>query len=204
MSAYFAYNLTMSKCGMMFGLPVASVIGAFCALSPNNDYMGNLRSLVSVAHGYINNVPVEDITVSTYNACKLRAWQCLSGVDFLSFTRGPKTRSFYKNITSPTDNNSVTIDGHMFSVWSGTRFRMKEVAHFKFRYEDIAKDFRTVARQIGILPSQLQAICWFAWKRMNRIVYDAQLNMFSSNDQWGLMPDVARIKPFNRKSHSKE
>ena len=196
MTAYEKYNQTMCRLAWHYDFPLSSVVGAFCALSPNNDYMGNLRSLVTVLKGFREHKLLWDLTVSTYDSCKYRAWRCLLGQNFMTFTKGPKTRSFYINIMKPTDNYAVTIDGHMYSVWYGKYLNMKAVAKMGFDYEAVAHDFRTVAFSIGIVPCQLQACLWFTWKRINNAVYNPQLGLFCADDHWGLLPDVKRIKEF--------
>ena len=50
--AYQRYNATMQEIGAAFCFSLESVVGAFCALSPNNDYIGNLRSLVTLLSGF--------------------------------------------------------------------------------------------------------------------------------------------------------
>lgn len=199
MVAYWNYNRTMKLIAHQWQRPLPAVVGAFCALSPNNDYMGNLRSLITLLKALHLSLPETSATVSTYNACRGRAWRCLKGEDFLSFTAGPKTRNFYQSIMDPDDPQAVTIDGHMFGVWSGQRRTMKKIAEEGFNYAEVALDFRHTALYIGILPSQLQAVCWFAWKRIHRVVYNPQLGLFSTGDQWGLLPDVETINTFRLK-----
>lgn len=196
LAAYPNYNVTMRKISDSYGVPLPAVVGAFCALSPNNDYMGNLRSLITILCGLRDGKDPATLKVSTYNSCKMRAWRCLEGEDFLSFTKGPKTRSFYVNIMDPDEGYHVTIDGHMFSVWSGKRFTMKSVATMGFRYNEVALDFRSVAFLVGLKANQIQAICWFAWKRIHRVVYNEQLGLFAGDDQWGLLPSIEEIRPF--------
>jgi hypothetical protein len=51
MLAYSRYNATLTRLAKRYGYPLESVVGAFAALSPNNDYMNNLRSTVSLLRG---------------------------------------------------------------------------------------------------------------------------------------------------------
>jgi hypothetical protein len=197
--AYERYNKTMRRISYHFDYGMGQVVGAFCALSPNNEWIGNLRSLVTLIKGHMEGIDPSVLTVSTYNACKLRAWKCLDEVDFLSFTRGPKTRSFFTNICFPDALDPVTIDGHMYSVWLGKRLTMKAVAEQRFNYEQVAGDFRTAAFHLGIRPNQVQAVCWFAWKRINKVLFNPQLGLFAGQDQWGLLQDPGQIKPFPNK-----
>lgn len=178
MAAYDRYRITLNRLANHHGYPLSSVVGMFAALSPNNDYMNNIRSVVSLLRG--------SMRTSTYGACRERALRCMSGEDFLSFTKGPKTRSFYRNIMYPGDMEPVTIDGHAYCIWIGQRMTMKAVAVKRFRYAEVAGDYRDAARSISIVPCQLQAILWFTWKRINQIVYQPQMDMFRPGDQWKL------------------
>ena len=114
----------------------------------------------------------------------------------MSFTEGPKTTAFYHNILDPTDSAYITIDGHMYSIWAGKRMTMKSVAWAHFNYKQVELDFKRCAFRIGILPCQLQSVLWFAWKRIHRVVFDGQLGLFKQGNQWGLLPDVARIETY--------
>jgi hypothetical protein len=196
--AFSRYQEMMARLASYYGYPLAAVTAAFCALSPNNDYLKNLRSTVTLLKGHREGIPVERLTVSTYNACKFRAWKAINGTDFLSFTKGKKTRAFYQNILDPFDPHPVTIDGHMVSAWTGKRMTMLQVATRGFNYELIADDFRAVAYRERLLPNQLQAIIWFTWKRINQVLFDGQYCLFDFdlNNQWRLYREPKSIKPF--------
>lgn len=196
LSAYSRYQQTMKSLAAFYGCTLAETTAGFCALSPNNDYVGNLRSLVTLMKGKRDGVPVDRLTVSTYNACRDRAWRFLHGEDFLLVTKGPKTRSFYKNILDPSDPHPVTIDGHMLSLYQGERMTMVEAARLRFKYDDVAGDFRRFAFKVALVPCQVQAVLWFTWKRVHNVVYDGQLKLFSDGDQWGLVVDPEKVKPF--------
>lgn len=114
----------------------------------------------------------------------------------MSSTRGPKIKSFFKNIVNPEDlSKPVTVDGHMVGAWAGKKILMKDVAIIKFNYEQVAGAVRTLADEAGIWPCQFQAIIWFTWKRIHRAVYNQNLDLFG--DHWGLDIDPTKIRPFN-------
>lgn len=197
--AYPRYNEVLGEIAGLYGYPLPAVIACFAALSPNNDYVGNLRSAVSVLVGHRAGVPVQEIKVSTYNHCRDRAYTYLSGVSFLDTVVGKKIRSFYLNILDPLDPEPVTIDGHAINIWRGERLPLKTVAHGTTRYEIVATDFRAVAQEAGLLPNQLQAITWFTWKRVHRIIYGGrQLELFTdrSGDFWRTLRRPEDIKPY--------
>ena len=195
--AYTRYNTTLHRVAAHYGFAFPNVVAAFCALSPNNDYSGNLRSTITLLRASNEGIPVEKVHVSTYNACRARAWDFIHGEDFLTRTKGPKTRNFYQNILDPASADPITIDGHMVCVWLGKRMTMVEVAWSKFKYETVANDFKIVANGLGILPNQLQSTLWFTWKRINNVVYKPQLGLFQDpTDTWGLDVQPGDIRPF--------
>lgn len=199
MHAYVRYHESLKYYARFYSVKMPHVIGAFAALSPNNDYIKNLRSLVTLLEGMRRGAQVHGCTVSTYKACRDRAWCFLHGKDFLETTVGKKTRNFYLNILNPYDYEPVTIDGHMACVYVGRRMTMKEVVRSRFKYDEVAQAVRQAAYDIGILPNQLQATLWFTWKRINNVLYTGdQLDVFADRESnhWGTIVDPARIRPF--------
>lgn len=199
--AFIRYHDLMQTIADKYRFTLQQTTGAFSALSPNNDYIGNLRSLVSVLHGIREGWTVDDVQVSTYRACLHRAWEFAQDADFLTYTKGPKTRAFYQNIIDPQDATPVVVDGHMLSAYIGERMRMtKAVRVFReYSYDDIAHEVRKLAFRLCIVPCQLQAIIWMTWKRIHNVVYEGNLDMFAVGNQWKVMQDLDGLKPFGRR-----
>lgn len=197
--AYARYNRTLARIGADLGFGLLDTAATFVALSPNNDYWNNLRSMVTLLDGKRRGLGLEDLTVSTYRACAARAWRVLEGEDFLSFTKGPKTRNFYQNILDPRDPFPITIDGHMMSIWVGERMTMKQAVMKRLNYNKLADGYREVASEVGMIPNVLQATLWFTWKRINNIIFDPQTDAFRHGDQWGLDLSLKDIRPYERR-----
>jgi hypothetical protein len=192
--SYSKYNRMMSLLAGKYGCSLEQATAVFVSTSPNNDYKNNLRSTVSILHGWKHNIPDDQIKTSSYHHCRDRSLKYLRGLDFLSHSTGPKIRAFYQNIIDPLDPEPITVDGHMVNAWTGSRRPLKEVARGKFVYEDCAKDIRTLAKRQGLIPCQAQGILWLTWKRINRILYDPNLDLFG--DHWGYDLDVENIQPY--------
>jgi hypothetical protein len=102
-------------------------IGAavFAALSPNNDFKGNLRDTDRLLLSARKGLGIDDFKVSTYGNNKRKAWRIAHGgeepLDLIVF---PKTRSFFMNVHNPLDPLPVTVDGHMLNAWNGERIRL--------------------------------------------------------------------------------
>lgn len=196
--AYPRYHQVMTDFSQCYDVPKERVVAAFVALSPNNDYYGNLRSLASVLHGVRTGKDWDKIVVSTYGHCKTRALQYVVGsLDFLTTARGHKIKNFYHNIITPTDNRYVTIDGHMSSIWNGKIQTMKEAIIKPHQYRVIADAVKLCAFEQFLLPNQYQAILWFTRKRVLRVRYDGQLALFSPRDDvWQTLRDVSKVLPY--------
>lgn len=191
MDAYAEYLRIMLNLAREFDFTTDEVCGVFAALSPNADYKTNLSSTKTMLGAFNNGRSLDEFRVTTYGNNKRKAWSILNGKTPLEVLLAKKTRSFYLNISNPHDPDPVTIDGHMYSVWWLERFKMQDAqVGSGNRYDKIAADYRFAAKALGILPNQLQAICWFARKRLNLISVDReslQLPMFS-------VPDALQIQ----------
>ncbi len=176
MGAFQGYNALMKALATEFRQSEENVTGVFAALSPNSDYKTNVSSARTMLAAHNRGAAIDDFKVTTYKNNKRKAWSILEGRRPLDVIVAKKTRSFYLNIIAPFHPWPVTIDGHMYSVWMLKRFNMIEaqVGSGK-KYDRISSDFRLAAKAVGILPNQLQAICWFTWKRVNRISFDVKL-----------------------------
>jgi len=185
--AYQNYHDLMKSIADYYRTGFVQTVAAFVSLSPNNDYKGNLKSTATLLYGINAGTPLNKIKTSTYRHCLHRAYDYVVGnKDFLVETKGPKIRNFYCSILAPKDKQYITIDGHMHNIWFGKARNMKAAMVKSGQYDIIANDFKKVARRNGLIPNQLQAMLWFTWKRINRIVYNPQYRLGCSDDFWGL------------------
>jgi hypothetical protein len=145
----------------------------FAALSPNNDFKGNLRDANRLLFSAKLGIEIDDFKVSTYGNNKRKAWRIAHGEDPLDLILFPKTRSFFLNVHTPDDPYPVTVDGHIYNAWYGKRMSLKGAA-MKMNakiYEEVAQGVRDLGKEKGIIPNIVQGILWYAWKRMHRILY---------------------------------
>jgi len=202
MEAYRNYNQLFRSIASYFNVGFVQTVAAAVSLSPNNDYMGNLRSLVTVILAVKGKISIKNVKTSTYHHCAARAYNYLTGeYDFVLETTGPKIYNFYCNILIPEDPRFVTIDGHMHNVWIGKKRTMHDSMMSAKKYNQIAEDFKKFARRKKIIPNQLQAILWFTWKRINMIRYNPQPSLFCNGDYWGLKIKPEDIVPFKFKNN---
>jgi hypothetical protein len=199
--SYGRYHQVMRDLAELYGFPVERAAAAFCALSPNNDYVGNLRSVVSLLYGVRHGWPLDEIQCSTYRHCLARAHDYVTGAaGFLAETEGRKIRSFYRNILNPDDPRYVTVDGHVCAAWRGERLTMKEALVKGDReYDRIEGAVMALACRAGMLPNQYQAAIWFTRKRVFNIRAEMHRDLFIDGDVWRTYRDVRVIRPFGRR-----
>lgn len=202
--AYRRYNLTLRRFAKFYGFGIVPTVEAFAATSPNNDYHGNLRSMAAVLYAVREGIPIDDVTVSCYNACAKRAYGYVTGeVSFLDTVRGLKITAFRHNLLYPRTSNMVTVDGHMFGLWYGEEnMTMKQAALLVGRspkmYAAVSKDITTFARRMKLLPCQMQAILWIAKKRVTANKYSVQMHMdHGKHDVSRILCQPADYLPYN-------
>lgn len=195
--AYERYNRLMKTIAAHYSVPTERVVAAFVALSPNSDYHGNLRSLVSMLEAGRQGLSYESAIVSTYNACRARAALYLTGTPFLDHAKGLKTRAFYQNILVPYEAGPVTVDGHMYHAWAGTSGGMRDAKVTRKIYAQISHDMCRLASEMHLLPHQVQAILWFARKRLLDVVYDRQMSLLDRDSGYQKTAfKLNEIKPY--------
>lgn len=196
LAAYRRYHHILCEISRRYSLPLDRTVAVFVSLSPNSDYIGNLRSTVSVAAGLMHGVPMEQVQVSTYRHCLQRAWIYATGeASFLERTKGPKVRAFYHNCLDPTDNRHVTIDGHMTAIWRGKNLTMREALVYSRReYNEIADCIKRIAFEKFMVPCELQAVLWFTRKRLFKIKHSDQFSFWASDEPDNLRPYARRVR----------
>lgn len=132
--------------------------GVLAALSPNKAWDVNMRLaarafLDGSASGTLGNA------VGKANAI-------LGGSDPLDVLgNGLKTRNFYLNIARPGCPEAVTIDRHAYDVALAERNPdNKRLGLTPTRYAAFAETYREAAMAVGVLPLQMQAVTWEAWR----------------------------------------
>ena len=200
--AYIRYHDLLRSIADYYETDFLKTCAAFCALSPNNDYVGNLRSLVTLLDLKQRGEDMYRGTVSTYKHCRDRAITYLTGeADYLSTVRGQKITAFYHNITDPTLWGPVTVDGHIVAAYIGNPdMKMKEAVHWltRTRYVEVERCIQELASQQRLMPHQVQAILWFTRKRTLGIKYSNQMDMLGPPGQGQRVTfDLDHIKPYH-------
>ena len=200
--AYIRYRQVMEIFAERFAVPLDRVTAAFVALSPNTDYLSNLRSLVSVLDGLNRGIEHDQIIVSTYNHNRDRAIRYVTGeAQFVAPARGRKILSFYDNILHPHTSNRVTVDGHMVAIWRDQELTMKEATVRPREYDQIESEIRRMAFYHQMVPCEVPAVLWFTRKRVLGIKFEAQLDLFADPaDKWGTLRMARDLQPYGSKA----
>lgn len=176
--AFPKYNRIMSKLADHCGTTTRTAAAVFSALSPNNDYHGNLRDAHTLLKAHKQGKSIDQFSVSTYGHNKRKAWMIVNGIDPLKLIIAKKTRNFFLNITDPNDPQPVTIDGHMVNIWRGKRENLVGLKFPHSLYDVVADGVRLVAQERGLIPCQVQGILWMTWRRMYGIKTSDQLELW--------------------------
>lgn len=198
--AYGRYHSLMRDLSRRYGFGFENITAAFVSLSPNDDYIGNLRSLLSLLEGLKERRAFSEIVISTYRHAGERAYDFLIGREpFLTKSRGLKISSFYRNIIDPNDPEPITVDGHISAAWQGfNRLTMKEaIVKSRTDYKMVADALRSLAADRGLVGNQAQAIIWFARKRMNGVKHTPQLDLFRPSDDF-FSVKIDDLRPYKK------
>jgi len=168
--AYPKYQRLTAQIARKHGFSPRTGAAVFAALSPNNNYHGNLRDTDTLLRSVAAGLTAEQFTVHTYgNNNKRKAWTIAQGAEPLDLIVAKKTRNFFLNVNDPTDPLPVTIDGHMVNCWRGTRANLVGLRGVTRDYDRVAEGVRQVAAERKLLPCQMQAVLWITWKKLHWI-----------------------------------
>jgi hypothetical protein len=147
------------------GYNLTAVCGIIAALSPRNKWSRNIEDVR-------NLLADDDAKVSTFHRNKAKAAEIKSLLNpsfdqVLDIIKGDKVCSFYANILNPNLLDIVTVDSHAIGVWLGTR--AVKVAAKGVAYQTIQQAYVDTAKELCLIPCQLQAITWLTYRRINNI-----------------------------------
>ena len=134
-------------------------VGVIAALSPMQAWDVNIELARKLAKLHAEGAPMPT-TGFGFKKNVAKAWAILDGTKPLDALRGPKVRSFYRNMLGCS--TSVTVDR-----WA-VRIAMGDPKHDgtvpSGEYDAMADAFRSVADDLGMTARELQAATW-TWVR---------------------------------------
>lgn len=185
--SYRRYHALTSAVADQLGLPRKTAAAVFSALSPNNNYIGNLRDMRRLLEAHVAGQDIGSFRVCTYHHNKRKAWSIARGeIQPEDALVAPKTRNFYLNIAFPDLCGPVTVDGHMYWAWMGGKGPVKSRVHTEAAnvtprlYHEIADAVRSISER-RCLPHEMQAIVWQQFRRHHNVLGARQLELLPSD-----------------------
>ena len=156
---YFEVNEYCKNLSYIYDVPLIKVSGIMSALSPNNTFKLNCRSLEKFLRTKGN------CKVTTFDGQKRKALTIYHSDDNITVEEiktilspknhmGLKTKAFFDNIYRPETSQEVTVD-----LWM-IRWAKIEGSLTAKRYRETAQKVKDMAKEIGVLPHMLQAKIW--------------------------------------------
>ena len=150
-----------------YDIAVYLVVAVIAALSPNNKWARNLVNADALIGAFLRGDGIDSVKVSTYHKMKQKAWDILAArPDYdtaKTMLKGQKITSFFCDIMGEFN---VTIDGHARNIAYAEKVSLTDDRSNigKLEYRALQAAYEEAARQLGLMPYQLQAITWRVWR----------------------------------------
>jgi hypothetical protein len=150
-----------------YDIAVYLVVAVVAALSPNNKWARNLVNADALIGAFLRGDGIDSVKVSTYHKMKQKAWDILAArPDYdtaKAMLKGQKITSFFCDIMGEFN---VTIDGHARNIAYAEKVGLTDdrTNIGKLEYRALQAAYEEAARQLGLMPYQLQAITWRVWR----------------------------------------
>jgi hypothetical protein len=161
---YSATNTFAHGLSDKYGISVRQAAGIIAAISPRVRWDKNV--LWADLFCKTGDAPIMYLS-------KDKARRILDGEDpdvvFAPKSRnsGQKVRSFFNCIIDPGCDD-VCIDRHAYDIAVGSKGTdsLRQPLNRVGVYDNIRDAYRAVANKIGLIPNQLQAVTWVAWREI--------------------------------------
>lgn len=151
---YSKANTLCKELEKSHGIDTFTIASVISALSPRNKWETNLKDAETVLTAYNNEIPPEDIKVSTFHKNKFKAFEILRGNKRIS-RDSQKTYAFCQNIAH-LNEDFITIDvWHLRACFGKTMGSTGKVA-----YNQIERLTLKKAKEVGLKGYEYQAILW--------------------------------------------
>ena len=150
-----------------YDIAVYLVVAVIAALSPNNKWSRNVINADALIGAFLRGDGIDSVKVSTYHKMKQKAWDILAArPDYdtaKTMLKGQKITSFFCDIMGEFN---VTIDGHARNIAYAEKVSLTDDRSNigRLEYRALQAAYEEAARQLGLMPYQLQAITWRVWR----------------------------------------
>ena len=135
------------------------------------DWEANVPVALAIVEALLSGAPVPAVAGTGREKAETVARAVLDGAPDSEiragfFATSPKTWAFLTCLTYPSHPEAVCIDGHAYNV---ATFVVQPISQTPTltacgRYEKLAKAYRRAAASVGLLPLEMQAATWHAWR----------------------------------------
>ncbi len=160
-------------------MPLETVVGVISAVSPRMPWQRNKVTAVRIlaeygSYAHLSPLEAAKVMGIGLNFNVAMAIKIARGAEVDNTLTGVKRRSFFNNIVAPMHSDSVTVDTWMARTlmnvmgWDLAKasgfLRANKMALLGtgVGYYLIAESIRTVAGEMNLVPSQVQAMYWIA------------------------------------------
>lgn len=159
------------KAATLTGKRPKTIAAILARVSPQVAWAENKAAALEIASGapstacdgcYPDNV-VRALEIAEYDSDEAIARQVLPHGKY----KRPKISAFYRNISTPADPHTVTVDTWAARIWIGD-CRQASLKVSEADSVRIQNDYREAALVCGRLPQILQAITWVGAHRIKR------------------------------------
>ena len=170
---YGAANKEAWRLSIAYDLAMKQAAGVIAVLSPGCEWSKNLEyAYMLIGAWYLGRRGAELPMVGVYGKKNLdKAVRILSGEDpeVVIPDKSRKVKAFYRCILSPETSQDVVIDRHAKCAALSARSRRsgyasQDTAVTDKEYLELAAVYGKIAKRLGYLPSEFQAIIWVTWK----------------------------------------
>jgi hypothetical protein len=172
---YFEAHNFCKDMNKKYGVSVEKCAAVISALSPAVSWDTNKTDALYMIEIFVNFGELENCLFSTYTQNAFKAWQILKDYKVQSveeifekyFNNGKsgfKTANFFVNIAQPENKNFVTIDRHQISICKNLKKSGGSQVATKKVYQILKEVHIETAKELQILPSQLQAVTWSTFR----------------------------------------
>lgn len=170
---YIEANKYSKDLAKRFNISIQQVVGLIAAFSPQAGWLENKRYALTFLYKPNSRIRSQVQTDKAKNILSLTSesdiYNALSIQD-----KAFKTKAFFKNILNPDIDGDVTIDRH--AIASCIQFPDnvsaldKSYGHLtKIQYEFFQSCYIKAAKEVNILPHELQAIVWITYRRLRSL-----------------------------------
>jgi len=158
---YLEAHCFARELGKRHNIHLHKAAGIIAVLSPSITWEQNRKAAEALCVD-------QSATVGAYGANVRKALALLNDAPVNRIVSGPKVRAFWLLIVNPLNSKLVCVDRHAVRIATGRKLDLNDCNVALSRvgsYDRVANCYRRVAKTVNLLPHQVQAITWCAYRK---------------------------------------